>query len=109
MYVECIRTYLRVVWIWYDIFKIPDERTRKPFVSDRFKKTVEDNGLQGFKFELVWDSEAVQEPEEIEEISNTTPQKTEIEGDFFTADPTARSFCFGLVFLELLCLMEKAQ
>lgn len=67
----------------YNIFKIPDETNSAPFVSERFKKLVEDSGLEGFKFELVWDSEAIQEPEEIEEISNTTPQKTEIEGDFF--------------------------
>lgn len=39
------------------IFKITDEKTRYAFVSSDFKKTVEDNGLIGFKFELVWDSE----------------------------------------------------
>lgn len=38
------------------IFKIIDEPTRKPFVSDEFKKLVEENGLLGFKFDLVWDS-----------------------------------------------------
>lgn len=40
-----------------DIFKLVDEPRRDPFVSDRFKKVVEDNNLTGFKFELVWDSE----------------------------------------------------
>lgn len=39
------------------IFKIVDEKTRYAFVSSEFKKLVEDNGLIGFKFELVWDSE----------------------------------------------------
>lgn len=43
-----------------DIFKLIDEPRRSPFVSDRFKKCVEDNGLTGFKFELVWDSEATE-------------------------------------------------
>ena len=42
----------------YDIFKIPDETRRDPFVSDRFKEAAEANGLRGFAFELVWDSEA---------------------------------------------------
>lgn len=41
-----------------DIFKLIDEPRRNPFVSDRFKKYVEENKLTGFKFELVWDSEA---------------------------------------------------
>lgn len=40
------------------IFKIIDEPTRRPFVSDEFKRRVEESGLTGFKFELVWDSEA---------------------------------------------------
>lgn len=39
------------------IFKIVDEKTRYAFVSSEFKKIAEDNGLTGFKFELVWDSE----------------------------------------------------
>ncbi len=41
----------------YNIFKIIDEPTRKAFVSDKFKDTVEMNRLTGFRFELVWDSE----------------------------------------------------
>ncbi len=40
-----------------DIFKLIDEPRRAPFVSDRFKKCVEENKLTGFTFELVWDSE----------------------------------------------------
>lgn len=40
-----------------DIFKLIDEPRRSPFVSEKFKKAVEDNNLTGFKFELVWDSE----------------------------------------------------
>ncbi len=39
------------------IFKIIDEPARRPFVSDEFKKRVEENNLIGFKFELVWQSE----------------------------------------------------
>ena len=39
------------------IFKISDEKTRYPFVSDEFRKRVIDNNLKGFKFELAWDSE----------------------------------------------------
>lgn len=39
------------------IFKIIDEKTYFAFVSDEFKKVVEDNKLSGFRFELVWDSE----------------------------------------------------
>lgn len=39
-----------------NIFKIVDEPTRRAFVSDKFKQTVEGN-LLGFKFKLVWDSE----------------------------------------------------
>lgn len=40
-----------------NIFKIVDEPRRRPFVTDKFKKTVEENNLTGFKFKLVWDSE----------------------------------------------------
>ena len=41
----------------HNIFKIIDEPARKAFVSDKFKQTVEGNNLEGFDFELVWDSE----------------------------------------------------
>lgn len=41
----------------YNIFKIIDEPTRRAFVSNKFKQTVESNNLSGFKFKLVWDSE----------------------------------------------------
>ena len=41
----------------HHIFKIIDEPTRRAFVSDEFKKCVEDNKLTGFIFKLVWDSE----------------------------------------------------
>ncbi|WP_029233199.1 imm11 family protein [Butyrivibrio sp. VCB2006] len=37
------------------IFKLSDESHGAPFVSEYFKKIVEENGLTGFKFELVWD------------------------------------------------------
>ena len=43
--------------IKHDIFKIIDEPTRRSFVSDKFKNMIEENGLTGFKFKLVWDSE----------------------------------------------------
>ena len=40
------------------IFRITDERRSKyPLVSDNFKKIVEENKLEGFKFELIWDSD----------------------------------------------------
>ena len=39
------------------IFKIVDEPRGNGFVSDEFKRMVEDNDLLGFKFVLVWDSE----------------------------------------------------
>ena len=42
----------------HNIFKITDEPTRRAFVSDKFKTMVEENKLTGFKFKLVWDSEA---------------------------------------------------
>jgi hypothetical protein len=47
-----------------DIFKLVDEPRRAPFVSDRFKKYVEDNNLTGFEFELVWDSDESTEEQE---------------------------------------------
>jgi len=40
-----------------NIFKIVDEPRGRAFVSDKFKQTVEENNLLGFKFKLVWDSE----------------------------------------------------
>ena len=39
------------------IFKIKDLKLGSFFVSDEFKKRVEEYGLTGFYFELVWDSE----------------------------------------------------
>ncbi len=41
----------------YHIFKIVDEPLQWAFVSDEFKRVVEENGFTGFIFELVWDSE----------------------------------------------------
>lgn len=40
-----------------NIFKIVDEPTRRAFVSDKFKQTVENYNLSGFKFKLAWESE----------------------------------------------------
>lgn len=39
------------------IFKIVDEPLKWAFVSDTFKNMVEESGLKGFIFRLVWDSE----------------------------------------------------
>ena len=41
-----------------NIFKIIDQPWSYIFLSDKFKETVEKSELTGFKFELVWDSEA---------------------------------------------------
>ena len=40
-----------------DIFKIIDEPLGNPFVTDNFRNAVLENGLTGFNFKLVWDSE----------------------------------------------------
>lgn len=40
-----------------NIFKIKDEPLKRPFVSEEFRKRVVDNNLNGFKFELAWESE----------------------------------------------------
>lgn len=42
-----------------NIFKIVEEPLRKPFVSDTFRETVIKNGLTGFRFKLVWDSNLI--------------------------------------------------
>jgi hypothetical protein len=39
------------------IFKIVDEPRRRPFVSEVFRQKVIDEGIEGFYFKLVWDSE----------------------------------------------------
>jgi hypothetical protein len=39
------------------IFKIPENKLNVPFVTDQFKLEVEKHGLEGFRFEKVWDSE----------------------------------------------------
>ena len=40
------------------IFKLKELPLSSPFVSDEFRQRIIDNGLKGFKFELLWDSEA---------------------------------------------------
>lgn len=40
------------------IFKIPERKSLRVFVTDAFKEAVEANKLKGFSFELLWDSEA---------------------------------------------------
>ena len=41
----------------HNIFKIVDEKKRRAFVTEEFKRAVEENQLTGFKFKLVWDSD----------------------------------------------------
>ena len=41
----------------FPIFKIVDEARSSAFVSDDFKRIVDDNRLKGFRLMLVWDSE----------------------------------------------------
>ena len=41
-----------------NIFKIVDLKRSLIFVSEEFKRIVEENGLEGFLFELAWDSSA---------------------------------------------------
>lgn len=43
-----------------DLFKIKEEPLKRPFVSDKFRKRVVEEELQGFIFELAWDSEQEQ-------------------------------------------------
>ncbi|WP_166241034.1 imm11 family protein [Paenibacillus turpanensis] len=47
----------------YPIFKIPEYKKLRVFVTDSFKEAVEANHLKGFTFELVWDSENVGDAE----------------------------------------------
>lgn len=42
----------------YPIFKIPEYKRLRVFVTDTFKVAVEANELKGFTFELLWDSES---------------------------------------------------
>ena len=39
------------------IFKIPEEVHTHPYVTDSFKNLMEQNGIKGFKFVLVWQDE----------------------------------------------------
>ena len=39
------------------VFKIKEQPLYGVFVSDEFRQRILDNGLEGFAFELVWDSE----------------------------------------------------
>lgn len=39
------------------IFRIVDERLGESFVTDSFVELIDKNGLQGFRYDLVWDSE----------------------------------------------------
>ena len=39
------------------IFKIPEEVHAHPYVTDGFKNLIEQNGIKGFKFVLVWQDE----------------------------------------------------
>lgn len=37
------------------IFKLPEPRFKKPFVSEEFVRIIEKSGFTGFRFELVWE------------------------------------------------------
>ena len=69
----------------HHIFKIKDESVNKPFVSDEFKKVVEENGLTGFRFQLVWDSEVV-DADTVSAVAKTetTMPREETEEDSFS-------------------------
>lgn len=41
----------------YAIFKLPEFKKTRIFVTDHFKNAVEEHGLTGFEFTLLWDSE----------------------------------------------------
>ncbi|MBQ6094383.1 MAG: hypothetical protein IJL09_03195 [Lachnospiraceae bacterium] len=82
----------------HHIFKIVDQkRSGWPFVSDTFKQTVEENGLTGFEFQLVWDSEelsdqeraaptTVGEKEHDEEVGQKGQSASETEGFTYVGD-----------------------
>lgn len=40
-----------------DLFKVSEETIKRPFVTDALRKTVINNSLTGFSFELVWECE----------------------------------------------------
>ncbi len=42
----------------HNIFRIIEQKASRIFVTDKFVQTVKQNKLKGFRFSLVWDSEA---------------------------------------------------
>ena len=68
------------------IFRLFDEKRGDPFVSDAFKKAVEENGLTGFRFELAWDSEEAENAHE-----ETKDEHSEVQDD------GAEEGCFSYV------------
>ncbi len=60
------------------LFKAPEFARAVLFASDAFKQTVEEEGLTGFVFKLVWDSEEISEPEE-EEILIESPNQESLQ------------------------------
>jgi len=91
----------------HDIFKIPEKIWSTVFVSDKFKATVEENGLIGFKFTEVWDSDekAVQErkrryQEKLEEIRR-------MDGPEYTFDEAIKLLDQGKAFVSDQWKLQK--
>jgi len=91
----------------HDIFKIPEKNRTHIFVSDKFKATVEENGLIGFKFTEVWDSDekAVQErkrryQEKLEEIRR-------MDGPEYTFDEAIKLLDQGKAFVSDQWKLQK--
>ena len=38
-----------------EIFQIPETKNSFPFITEGFKNIIEENGLVGFKFELIYE------------------------------------------------------
>lgn len=58
-----------------NLFKVKGLELKRPFVSDRFKKAVEDNHLKGFVFTLAWDSEKEDSAEQFLSQEAVTPKE----------------------------------
>ncbi|WP_202081757.1 imm11 family protein [Caldalkalibacillus salinus] len=65
------------------IFKLPEFRATRIFVTDLFKKRVEETGLVGFEFHEVWDSE---KDYSLEEAEKALPTIHPIEDEYYSFD-----------------------
>lgn len=71
--------------IQHDIFKIVDLKRGAVFVSDRFKRLVDQSNLDGFKFTLAWDSEEViEEAVETKKAEPLIPKENNAIKDYFS-------------------------